>query len=140
MPVKSEGLFRPVDYEKQFANLLSAEGYRALLAESSGPGAVCVESIRYDTKGGKYGDKNLLLRIALVDHFGRAVSNAAVQAHLEIDDVWVSFEGTTDAEGTLVYEGKDLSPANLKTLIDHLGADGLVWAGHYSTPENKFRM
>ena len=63
-----------------------------------------------------------------------------VQARLEIDDVWISFEGTTDAGGTLVYDGRDLSPANVKTLIDHLDANGLVWAGHYSTPENKFRM
>ena len=93
------------------------------------PAVVRVDSITYDTEGGKNSDKHLLVTVALVDDLGGAVAGAAVSILLDNTTTGQSWTaaGTTGAGGTVTFSLKNAPKGSYETTVTGVVADGLTW-------------
>ncbi len=98
---------------------------------------VIVDSITYDSEGGRNGDKHLLITVALVDNLANAVGGASVSIELRRDGSLVgSGTATTGTEGTVTFTLKNARSGRYTTNVTDVNAAGLTWDG--VTPDNGF--
>jgi len=99
---------------------------------------VSVDSIRYDTHGGRDGLKHLDITIALLDDFLIPVSGASVSIDLFRDSSFVAQgTGTTETDGTVTFTLNNASPGLYTTIVTDVTAAGLTWDDGV-TPFNEF--
>ena len=98
---------------------------------------VTVDSITYDTEGGKNKDKHLLITVALLDDLGNPVAGASVSIDLYLDGpLLTSGIGTTGTDGTVTFTLKNAKSGCYTTNVTDVTASGLTWDG--ATPANEF--
>ncbi len=102
------------------------------------PTTVSVDSITYDTTGGKGGTKHLLIKVALVDDLGNPVAGASVSTKLDNTTTGQSWTGssTTGTDGTATFKVANAPSGTYTTIVTDVTAEGLTWDG--ITPENSF--
>ena len=94
----------------------------------AGAQTVSVSSVSYATNGGRNGDKNLLITVALVDDLGAAVANASVSIDLYRDEGLISSRtATTGAGGTATFTLKNARSGCYTTSVTDVLAAGLTW-------------
>ena len=104
---------------------------------------VFVDSVTYATAGGRNGDSNLYITVALVDNLGSPVSGAPVSIFLEATDEtdgsWIgAWSGTrkTGENGTVTFRLRKAPYGCYETTVTSVIADGLGWG--FITPANGF--
>ena len=97
-----------------------------------------VESIVYDTTGGKNDDKHLLITISIVDDLGAEVAGANVSISISSDTSKIGWAGsaTTGTDGTITFQLSNARGGTYTTTINDVTASGLTWDG--VTPPNSF--
>ncbi len=149
----SEGTFSISDVEKGIYDITaSKEGYSSetkcitvesdmtvdfVLEKVTVASVVRVESITYDTRGGRHNDRHLDITLLLLDDLDDPVADASVSAMLHCNDgsSW-NFQGTTNANGTVTFSLVNHGPGCYDTEITAVEAEGLEWDGE--TPDNKY--
>ena len=107
------------------------------LAASTPANLVTVSSITYTTFGGKTGDKNLQVTVALIDNLGNPVAGASVSVQLNLgSSAYGSGSGTTGTGGTVSFNATNTSSGCYTTTVTSVTAAGLPWDG--LTPANGF--
>ena len=90
---------------------------------------VSVDSITHTTKGGKNGDKDLLITIGVADDLGNAVEGASVSILLSnytTGQSWIG-TGSTRADGTVTFKLRNAPGGCYSTAVFSVVADGLLW-------------
>jgi len=101
------------------------------------PTAVIVSSIAYATQGGRNGDRDLLITVALVDDLGGLVSGASVSISISRNGAPAgSASGTTGTNGAVTFKLKNAASGTYTTRVTAVTAAGLTWDG--VTPANQF--
>ena len=101
--------------------------------------AVSVDSITYNTTGGRSGEKHLLITFTVNDDLGNLVSAASVTNTLTnttTGDSWGPATGTTGTDGTVTFTLKNFPPGTYTATVNDVTAAGLTWDG--VTPSNSF--
>ena len=98
---------------------------------------VSATGITYATSGGKNGDKNLRITVALLDGLGAPVEGASVSIQLTLVGSG-SWNGTasTGADGEVTFQLRNAKKGTYTTEVTGVTAAGLAWDGSY--PENSF--
>lgn len=97
-----------------------------------------VDSITYNTVGGKNQDKHLLTTVALVDDLGSQVAGALVTIDTYLDaSLYVQGADTTGTDGTITYRLKNAPSGYYETIVIYVVAEGLIWEG--ATPPNGYQ-
>lgn len=91
---------------------------------------VSVDSITYDTNGGRNKDRNLSITIALLDDFQNPTSGAAVSIKLQHDSgsAWTG-TSTTGTDGKVTFTLSNARKGTYTTTVTDVSADGLTWDG-----------
>ena len=99
---------------------------------------MAVDSVSYSGKGGKQGDKHLLITISLADDSGAAVSGARVSISVENTTLVSSWDrsGTSGTDGSVTLSVTNAPTGHYVTAVMDVVASGLVWDG--ITPTNEF--
>jgi hypothetical protein len=99
--------------------------------------SVSVDSISYTTEGGRRGDKNLLVTVALIDDLGNPNSGASVSIQLNLDSgaSWTS-SATTGDDGTMRLRLRNAPAGVYSTVITNVAAGSLNWDD--TTPTNSY--
>jgi len=101
------------------------------------PTTVSVSSITYAIEGGRYGDRHLLITVALVDDLGNPVDGASVSVDIYLEGSFYSSRtGTTGADGSVTFKEISAPSGCYTTEVTTVAADGLGWDG--ITPENGY--
>lgn len=94
------------------------------------PTTVSVQSITYNTVGGRDGKKHLNITVALVDDLGGSVAGASVSIELYLEgDLILSESRTTEADGTAAFSKKNAPSGCYTTEVTSVSAEGLHWDG-----------
>ena len=100
---------------------------------------VTVDSIAYDTEGGKSGDKHLVISVTVRDDAGNPVSGANVSIDLYRDGPKVaSGANVTGSNGTTGFTLKNARSGCYTTTVASVSAAGLAWDGAF--PPNSFGL
>ena len=99
------------------------------------PTTVSVDSINYDTQGGRGGTKHLLIDVVLVDNLGSPVSGASVSIEAVNGGSWTS-TSTTGIDGVVVFKLSNAPSGSYTTTVTGVSAAGLTWDG--VTPPNVY--
>jgi len=107
----------------------------------SEPTTVSVNSIAYDTVGGKGGTKHLLIDVVLVDNLGAPVAGASVSIDLFLNEEpdespYAVRTDTTGTDGTVTFKVANAPSGDYTTDVSIVTAAGLTWDG--VTPPNSF--
>jgi len=103
----------------------------------SEPTTVSVSSITYATEGGRYGDRHLLITVALVDDLDNPVDGASVSVDVSLDDSpYGSRTGTTGADGSVTFKEISAPSGCYTTIVTSVAAEGLEWDS--VTPDNGY--
>ena len=106
------------------------------LSPQAASGMVSVESVTYSTSGGRK-DKDLSVKIVIVEDLGLVVSGASVSIRLshESGTNW-SRTATTDSSGSVSFTVKNAPAGCYTTTVTSVVASDLTWDG--LTPKNSF--
>lgn len=98
-----------------------------------------VDSITYETEGGRNNDKHLNVTVALVDDLGNPVGDASVSIRLDNTTTGQSWTdtGTTGLDGTVTFSLKNAPSGTYTTTVTDVTATGLTWDDE--TPANGFK-
>ena len=98
---------------------------------------VTVESVSYSTKGGKNGDKHLLVTVSIVDETGAAVSGADVSITVENTTLGSSWDrsGTSGQDGSMALSVNNAPAGYYVTTVTGVLVSGFEWDG--VTPDNQ---
>lgn len=110
------------------------------LTPSAAPAEAIPGCVIYDQSGGRFGDKNLLVSIKVVDDFGNPVSGAAVDISVDRDgSLFGSGSGaTTNSSGIVTYNARNADNGTYVTTVTNISAGGLAFSGAGTTPNNAF--
>jgi len=102
------------------------------------PTIVNVDSVSYDTEGGKNGDKHLLIMVALLNDLDDPVVGASVSIDLFRDNVMIaSGAGSTDGGGLATFSLKNAKSGYCySTEVTNVTASGLTWDS--TEPANEY--
>jgi subtilisin family serine protease len=100
-------------------------------------GRVSVESIDYDTRGGRNSNNHLDITFTLLDDQNNPVANAGVAATLTRSEggTW-NFSGSTGSDGTIRFSLMNHASGSYSTVVTDVSAGGLEWDG--VTPVNSY--
>jgi hypothetical protein len=97
---------------------------------------VSAKFISYRTRGGKDGQKDLVISLYLRDDLDNLVVDASVSIDVFRDSGFVaSGTGTSGTDGTMSYRLKNAAPGDYETVVTDVTASGLEWDG--LTPEHE---
>ncbi len=137
--ISPNGITNRERLNRELANLINANAYRNFISTDGNPRMVNVNSITYTTKGGRNKDKDLVIRIALVDHFGNPVSDATIEIDVSLvgEKDWYKFKGTTGSDGTVIFIFDNAPSGCYFTTVSSVKVDNLSFCKD-ATPRNKF--
>lgn len=116
------------------AALASLTGGPVVPSEDS---QVTVDSILYETVGGKAGDKDFVVTVAIKDLTGTAVSEAVLLADVMLDDMLFTSESAiTDTAGNAVLTIRNAPVGCFKVVVTEVVVSSAVWVG--TTPDNSY--
>ena len=97
-----------------------------------------VNSITYDTVGGKNSNKHLHITVEIFDDSSNQVSGASVSIILDNTSTSQSWlrSGTTATDGTITFSLKNAPSGTYTTTVTDVTAEGLTWDD--MTPTNEF--
>lgn len=109
------------------------------VVEPAPPGSgVSVDSISYGGSGGRNGDKDLKITVALLDDLASPVEGAAVEIWLineTTGQLWIG-SAPTGADGTVTFSLRSAPAGTYSTTVMSVDAAGLTWDGN--TPTNSY--
>lgn len=128
-------------FQREMDILLDAAAYRQWVEDSPECRWALVDSIAYEVKGGKSGDRDLLVDICVVSQVGQPLSGVHVQATLsqegDSEVATYTMDGKTDERGIIAFIMKKAPPGIYTTTIDAIEAGDRTWIG--AAPENRYR-
>lgn len=96
-----------------------------------------VDSIAYETYGGKSSSKNLRVTLTIRDDFDALVSGATVDIQISVGGTtYTGTGGTTASDGTVAYTLRNARSGVYTTVVTKVEATDLTWDG--TTPTNSF--
>lgn len=100
--------------------------------------AAIVESVTYDTSGGRHKNRDLLTTVKVVDDTPRPVPGAAVSILLRLEGggSWTG-SGSTGDDGRVTFKLRRAPAGTYTTEVTEVTASGLVW--DRVTPPNSFQ-